>query len=247
MPPAPVPRRANAVGRPLDTFPGTIPDGLPSRRRQGQIPAQDASQYQAGCIRVGNPMVVRQNHVVRVGTGVERRKTEGTRYRPFKRSVQGTTHVLLQVVFGMLAADNGFDFRLGIRFMPKRFTIRRQSSDSQAMAAKRGFDRFGKVAQAKRSGDLVGMDGVVRMEAAPLQHHLLKRIETTTGGWRLATHLVTPIDPKSPDTIYSIATFVPVGQRVVSRRLMRYRRHGLSLGSVLFAGKWRHPLRRMGG
>jgi hypothetical protein len=45
----------------------------------------------------------------------------------------------------MVAGGNDLNFGLGVGFMPKRLTICRQVRNSQAVAAKRGFDGFAKV------------------------------------------------------------------------------------------------------
>ena len=137
---------------------------------------------------VGNPVIVGKNYVVRLRTGVDRRKTEGMRRGPLEGPIQPAAEMLPQNALGIIAAGHDLDFGPAVGFMPKRLPVRREVGDSQAVAAKRGLDGLGQVARSQRSGDLVGMDGVVRMEAAPLQHHFLERIETSAGGRRLASH-----------------------------------------------------------
>ena len=60
----------------------------------------------------------------------------------------------------MIAAGNDLDFGLDVGFMPKRLAVRQEVGNSQAVAAKRGFDGLSKVARSKRSGDLVGMEAL---------------------------------------------------------------------------------------
>ena len=156
--------------------------------RQRQIVTQDTSQDQPGRVGIRDPVIVGKNHVVRLRAGVDCGKPEGTHGRPLERSIQRLTQAFRDDALGIVAAGKHLDFGLDIGFMPERLAVCREVGNPQPLAAKRAFDGCNKVARAKRSSNLADMGRVVRMEAAPLQHHFLKRIELSAYWRRLANH-----------------------------------------------------------
>ena len=152
------------------------------REIQPQVSAQHVPHQQSGADAVRRPMIVDQRDMVRFRAGIDGTEAERPTTRTPERPVQLQRQMRRQTLVRGLVAHNHFDLRQVdrvVNFVAIPNAVGIDFGDAQAVVLERVSNRLPQGKQTQRPGQPVGVNGVVGVQLAPLQHHPLKCVQST--------------------------------------------------------------------
>ncbi len=154
---------------------------------QTQVAAQHVLHHQPRSHAVARPMVVDQRDVVRGRTRFDQAETERPAARPLEGAIQRPRQMSHQALLDRPIAANHLNLGRVVRFVSIPKAVGIELAQAYPVMREGLFNGFAQGEQVGRPGQLIGVDGVVRVQLAPLQHDALERVQPAHRGaaWQI--------------------------------------------------------------